>query len=114
MSRRFVQLTRSALEELMTRRLDDLDILVLLLDGIHVADHLCVVALAIDGDGHKHPLGLVQGATENGIVVTRLLEDLVARGLHASHGLLVVIDGSKALRAAVTKVFGRQALVQRC
>lgn len=113
-SRRFVHLTRSALEELMTRRLDDLDVLVLLLDGVHVADHLCVVALAIDADGHKHPVGLVQGATENGTVVTRLLEDLVARGLDASHGLLVVIDGSKALRAAVTKVFGARSLVQRC
>ena len=113
-SRRFVQLTRTALEELMTRRLDELDILVLLLDGIRVADHLCVVALAIDADGHKHPLGLVQGATENGAVVTRLLEDLVARGLDASRGLLVVIDGSKALRAAVNKTFGRRALVQRC
>lgn len=113
-SRRFVQLTRTALEELMTRRLDDLDILVLLVDGVRVADHLCVVALAIDGDGHKHPVGLVQGATENGAVVTRLLEDLVARGLGVDNGLLVVIDGSKALRSAVAKVFGERAVVQRC
>ncbi|MGH7001625.1 MAG: IS256 family transposase [Stellaceae bacterium] len=113
-SRRFVQLTRTALEELMTRRLEDLDILVLLVDGVRVADHLCVVALAIDGDGQKHPVGLVQGATENGTVVRHLLEDLVARGLRFDGGLLVVIDGSKALRSAVTMVFGRHALVQRC
>lgn len=113
-SRRFVERTRHALDELMNRSLAELDILVLLLDGIHVADHLCVVALAIDGDGHKHPVGLVQGATENGAVVTRLLEDLVGRGLDSSRGLLVVIDGGKALRAAVTKVFGARALVQRC
>lgn len=113
-SRRFVQLTRTALEELMARRLDDLDILVLLVDGVRVADHLCVVALAIDGDGHKHPVGLVQGATENGAVVTRLLEDLVARGLGVDNGLLLVVDGSKALRSAVAKVFGERALVQRC
>jgi putative transposase len=113
-SRRFVALTRSALSELMSRRLDDLDVLVLLLDGVRVADHLCVVALAIDSDGHKHPVGLVQGATENGAVVTRLLEDLVARGLDASRGLLVVVDGSKALGAAVAKVFGTCVLVQRC
>lgn len=113
-SRRFVERTRRALDELMSRRLEELDIVVLLLDGIHVADHLCVVALAIDGDGHEHPVGLVQGATENSAVVTRLLEDLVARGLDASRGLLLVIDGSKALRTAAMKVFGQRVLVQRC
>jgi transposase-like protein len=113
-SRRFVALTRTALAEMMARRLDDLDVLVLMIDGIHVAEHLCVVAMVIDAEGRKHPVGLVEGATENGTVVTGLLEDLVARGLDVSQGLLVVIDGSKALAAAVRKVFGRQALMQRC
>lgn len=70
-SRRFVALTKTALEEMLTRRLDDLDIVALMIDGVHVGDHLCVVALGIDIDGMKHPLGLWEGATENKRVVTR-------------------------------------------
>ena len=113
-SRRFVAMTRRALEELMARRLEELDLLVLMIDGVQVAEHLCVVALGIDAEGRKHPLGLIEGATENGTVVTHLLENLVSRGLDTSRGLLVVIDGSKALAAAVRKVLGAQALVHRC
>ena len=100
-SRRFVSMARKALEELMARRLDELDLLVLMIDGVQVAEHLCVVALGIDAEGRKHPPGLIEGATENGTVVTHLLEDLVSRGLDASRGLLVVIDGSRAPAAAV-------------
>ena len=113
-SRRFVAMTRTALEELMSRRLDEVRPVVLMIDGEHVAEHLCVVALVIDADGNKIPVGLVEGATENGTVVTTLLEDLVARGLDMSGGVLVVIDGSRALAAAVRKVFGKRALVHRC
>jgi len=113
-SRRFVALTRTALAELMARRLDDLRPLVLMIDGEHVADHLCVVALVIDAEGRKIPVGLVEGATENATVVTGLLEDLVARGLDFSGGVLVVIDGSRALATAVRKVVGRGVPVQRC
>src|SRR6266542_2475440 len=113
-SRRFIAGTSRALEELMSRDLGELDVVVLMVDGVNFAEACCVVALAITSDGTKVPLGLWLGDTENKTVVTALLADLVARGLDASGGLLVVIDGAKALAAGVRKVFGDQALVQRC
>lgn len=112
-SRRFVRRTRRALGELMSRPVPD-DLGVLMLDGVAVAEHTCVVALGIDAEGKKHPLGLWEGATENKAVCARALADLQARGLCATEGLLVVIDGSKALRAAVRACFGERALIQRC
>ena len=113
-SRRFVAKTKRALEELMARDLSDLDVVALMLDGVNFAEHCCVVALAICADGTKVPVGLWLGDTENKTVVTALLADLVDRGLSADRGLLVVIDGAKALAAAVRKVFGEAALIQRC
>lgn len=113
-SRRFVAKTKRALEELMARDLTGLDVAALMIDGVHFAEHCCVVALAITSDGTKVPVGLWLGDTENKTVVTHLLADLVDRGLSAVGGLLIVIDGAKALAAAVRKVFGDQALVQRC
>jgi putative transposase len=112
-SRRFVRRTSEALAELMSRPVPE-DLVVLMLDGITVAEHTCVVALGIDASGTKHPLGLWEGATENKAVCSRALADLQARGLTADAGLLVVIDGSKALRAAVGDAFGERATVQRC
>jgi len=113
-SRRFVAKTAKALEELLARDLTDLRVAVLMVDGICVAEHCCVVALAILADGTKLPVGLWLGDTENTTVVTHLLADLQDRGLDASRGLLVVIDGAKALHRAVRKVFGDLALIQRC
>jgi transposase-like protein len=113
-SRRFVRETETALAELMARDLTELDIKVLMLDGEHVNDRCVVVALAITVDGTKVPVGLWDGSTENKTVVRSLLADLVQRGLSADDGLLVVIDGAKALAAAVREVFGAKALIQRC
>ncbi len=113
-SRRFVAKTKRALDELMARDLADLDVVALMLDGVTFAEHCCVVALAICADGTKVPVGLWLGDTENKTVVTQLLADLVDRGLCAEGGLLVVLDGAKALATAVRKVFGDVALVQRC
>ena len=113
-SRRFVRETETALAELMTRDLTGQDITVLMLDGEHLAERCVVVALAITADGTKLPVGLWEGSTENTTVVRSLLADLVDRGLNADDGLLVVIDGAKALAAAVREVFGVKALVQRC
>jgi transposase-like protein len=113
-SRRFVAQTKTALAELLARDLNALDIKVLMIDGEHIAEHCCVVALAITADGTKVPVGLWEGSTENKTVVTHLLSDLVSRGLDAGDGLLVVIDGAKALSAAVTAVFGATAAIQRC
>src|SRR3954454_15664421 len=113
-SRRFIAATKTALAELLNRDLARFDIKVLMVDGEHLADHLALVALAITADGTKVPVGLWEGSTENATVVKHMLADLVTRGLDASDGLLVVIDGAKALSAAVKAVFGAQAAIQRC
>lgn len=113
-SRRFVKQTETALAELMARDLSGEDIKVLMLDGEHMAERCVVVALAITADGTKKPVGLWDGSTENKTVVRSLLADLVERGLTFDGGLLVVLDGAKALSAAVREVFGDKALIQRC
>src|SRR5215207_3588569 len=113
-SRRFVAGTKRALAELLGRDLSGLGAAVLMIDGVDFAGACCVVALVVTADGSKVPVGLRLGDTENKTVVTGLLADLVERGLDASGGLLVVIDGAKALDAAVRNVFGSLALIQRC
>lgn len=113
-SRRFKAATEAALSELLARDLSGLETAVLMIDGLNVADQMITVALVITTDGTKVPVGLVLGDTENHVVVTDLLADLVARGLRVEHGILAVLDGSKALRKAVVKVFGERALIQRC
>jgi len=112
-SRRFVAMTERALAELLDADLSTLELVALLIDGVHFAEHLCVVALGISIDGTKIPLGLVEGSTENTTVVTALLADLADRGLDVTRPVLVVIDGAKALAAAVRAVFDRP-LIQRC
>jgi putative transposase len=104
-SRRFVAATEHALAELLAADLSGLDLVALLVDGVKVAERCCVVALGITGDGTKVPLGLAEGATENATVVTDLLAGLRERGLDSTRPILVVIDGAKALRRAVTNVF---------
>lgn len=106
--------TREHLIELMSRPLDDLRLAVLMLDGIELKGRCCVVALGIDSDGVKHPLGLWDGSTENATVATTLLANLVERGLDVEQGVLVVLDGAKALRKAVRDVLGHHTPVQRC
>jgi transposase-like protein len=113
-SRRFIAATKTALAELLHRDLTGLRVKVLMVDGEHLAEHLAMVALAITVDGTKVPVGLWEGSTENATVVKALLADLVARGLDATDGLLVVIDGAKALSSAVKAVFGANAAIQRC
>jgi putative transposase len=113
-SRAFVERTRKALGELMARRLDDVRLAVLMLDGIELKGRTNIVALGITTEGVKIPLGLWEGSTENAIVATALLSDLVERGLDPEQGMLFVIDGSKALRKAIWDVFGERAAVQRC
>jgi putative transposase len=112
-SRRFVARTEHALAELLAQDLSGLDLVALMVDGIRVAEHCCVVALGITIDGTKVPLGLVEGATENATVVGELLVGLRERGLEVTHPILVVIDGAKALRRAVTEVF-HHPVIQRC
>jgi putative transposase len=113
-SRQFVAASSNQLRALCERRLEDLHLVVLMIDGIHFGGQVLVVALGIAESGEKHVLGVWQGATENTTVVKGLLEDLVDRGLDLQRRYLVVIDGSKALRAGVERVFGAQVEVQRC
>jgi putative transposase len=112
-SRRFVAATEQALAELLAADLSELELVALMVDGVKVAEHCCVVALGITGDGTKVPLGLAEGATENATVVSDLLAGLRERGLDTTRPILVVIDGAKALRRAVTDVFDHP-VVQRC
>jgi transposase-like protein len=113
-SRRFKRATESKLAELMGRDLKDLDVCVIMIDGVDVAHQCCVVALVITTDGKKIPVGLWLGDTENATVVKDLLADLVSRGLDIESGILAVLDGAKALAAGVKRVFGDDALIQRC
>ena len=113
-SREFVQASAAQLKELCEKKLSDLDLAAILIDGIHLGKQVLVVALGIEISGEKHVLGLWQGATENTTVVKELLEDVVARGLNAERRYLFVIDGAKALRAGIERVFGERAEVQRC
>ena len=113
-SRHFVRGTAEQLRELCERRLENLNLVALLIDGIEFAGQTLIIALGVEENGAKHVLGLWQGATENATVSKALLEDLVARGLNPERRYLFVLDGSKALRAAVDKVFGERAEVQRC
>ena len=112
-SRRFVARTEVALGELMAADLGGLDVVALMLDGVHFAGHCCVVALGVGIDGTKVPLGVVEGDTENSTVVKDLLVDLRDRGLDTTRPVLVVIDGAKALASAVNSEFD-QPVVQRC
>ena len=112
-SRRFVAATETALAELLAAPLHDLDLVALLIDGVHFGQHLCVVALGIGIDGTKHPLGLAEGSTENTSVVTDLLTGLRERGLDTTRPIFVGIDGGKALRAAVVGVFDHP-VIGRC
>jgi putative transposase len=110
----FVERTRSALGELMSRRLDDVRLAVMMLDGLEIAERTHVVALGISTEGVKIPLGLWEGSTENATLARTLLADLVDRGLDPSQAILFVVDGGKALRKAIRDVFGEHALVHRC
>src|SRR5918995_341102 len=112
-SRRFVAATETALADMLAADLTDLDLVALMIDGVHFADHLCVVALGIGIDGTKHPLGLAEGDTENTTVVRDLLAALRDRGLNTTRPILCVLDGAKALSAGVQAVFDHP-VIQRC
>jgi len=113
-SRRFVVKTAAQLAAWRSTALDGLDLVALLIDGVHIGEHCIIVALGIDDTGRKHALGLWDGSTENAAVCQSLLADLQSRGLRTDRSLLVILDGSKALHKAATQMFGAAALIQRC
>ncbi len=113
-SRAVVRRTRERLQEQLTRRLEGLEVVALFMDGVVVAQQTVIVVLGITREGGKVPLGLRLGATENAVVCTELLQDLLARGLTLAGRGLWVIDGGKGLRKALGDVFGDAAVIQRC
>jgi len=113
-SRQWQSASAEQLKQLTERRLDKMDICVLLLDGKEFHEQTLITALAIDTQGYKHVLGIWPGATENSVVCGALLDDLIERGLSAQKRYLFILDGSKALKKAVTDRFGATALIQRC
>ena len=112
-SRRFVAMTETALADLLSADLSGLDLVALMIDGVHFAESCCIVALGIGIDGTKHPLALIEGSTENATLVSELLVDLRERGMDVTRPMLVVLDGSKALRKAVINVLDKPVMA-RC
>ncbi len=113
-SRESIEASEEELRRLSERRFEEVEFLILYLDGIVFGEHHVLVAVGVDTEGRKHVLGIAEGASENRVVVQGLLEDLVRRGVKSDRKYLFVIDGSKALRAAIDAVFGAQHPVQRC
>jgi putative transposase len=113
-SRRFVALTRAQLTAWLAQPLGDVDIRVLLIDGLHFRDHVILLALGITADGTKHVLALREGTTENAAVCKAMLTDLGERGLKLDRPLLFIVDGGTGLRKAIREHGGRAALVHRC
>jgi len=113
-SRRYVAMTTKQMTAWLTAPLGDRHFPIVMIDGIHLGDHLVLIALGIDSEGKKQVLGLREGDTENGQVARALLRDLTLRGLDPERARLFVIDGAKALRSAIRKIFGERGLVQRC
>jgi transposase-like protein len=113
-SRHFVKATAEQMRGFLERDLSRLDLVAIFIDGIEFKGHLLIVAMGLDNDGRKHILGLCQGASENAEVCKSLLEDMARRGLNTGKDYLFVLDGAKALRSAVARMFGEKALVQRC
>lgn len=113
-SREFIEASEKALKQLAERDFSDKDILIIYLDGLRFGSYHVLAAIGVDSEGYKHVLGLVAGASENATACKQLLEGLVERGVKPGRRRLFVIDGSKALRAAVDAVYGQDNPVQRC
>ena len=113
-SRRFIRVTAHKLRAFQERSLEDLDLVALVIDGKTFGKQQMIIVLGITIDGQKVPLGFVESATENEVVCRRLIQELIDRGLRYKQGLLVILDGSKALYNAVTRALQGYVCVQRC
>ncbi len=113
-SRQFIEESGQELERLAERRFEGIELLILYIDGLVFGEHHVICAVGVDTEGRKHVLGIQEGASENAATATSLLEDLVGRGVDPEQRYLFVIDGSKALRSAIGKVFGSSSPIQRC
>lgn len=113
-SRALIDATTEKLAAFVSRKLGDVDVVAMFIDGIEFAGHAVIIALGVTIDGTKVPLGLWAGSTENSVIATALLQNVIERGLRVDDSMLFVIDGGKGLRKAVRDVFGDRAIVQRC
>lgn len=113
-SREMIEASEEKLRQLLERRFEDVEILIVYLDGLELGPYHVLAAVGVDAQGKKHVLGLREGASENAEVARALLEDLVERGVKSDRRRLFVIDGSKALRKAIEQVYGSANPVQRC
>jgi putative transposase len=113
-SRAMIQASEAPVEKLLNRRFDDVDRLIIYVDGMHFGEQCVIGAVGVDALGNKHVLGIQEGATENAAAAKDLLQSLVERGVKPERRRLFVIDGSKALRTAINAVFGNAGLVPRC
>ena len=113
-SREAMEASEAALQQLLERRYDDVDLLIIYIDGMHFGEQCVLAAVGVDVEGRKHVLAIREGASENAEAAKDLLEHLVAQGVDPSRRRLFVIDGSKALRTAINAVFGAETPVQRC
>jgi len=113
-SRETIEASEQALRQLLERRFDDLELLIIYIDGMQFGDQCVLAAVGVDLEGHKHVLALREGSTENAEAAKDLLQHLVEHGVDPTHRRLFVIDGSKALRTAINAVFGAETPVQRC
>lgn len=113
-SRQFIEATAETLKEFCERRLDDLDIVAIFIDGKYLAKQQMIIALGITMQGNKVALGFVQSTTENSRVIVQFLQSLIDRGLRYEQGLLFIIDGSKGIKKGIEEVFAQRAIIQRC
>ena len=113
-SREAIAASEAALKQLLERRFDDVELLIIYIDGMHFGEQCVLAAVGVDVEGRKHVLALREGATENAAAAKDLLEHLVAQGIDPARRRLFIIDGSKALRTAIHAVFGAETPVQRC
>ena len=113
-SRETIEASEAALQQLLERRFDEVDLLIIYIDGMHFGDQCVLAAVGVDIQGCKHVLALREGATENAEAAKDLLQHLVEHGVDPTHRRLFIIDGSKALRTAINAVFGAHTPVQRC
>jgi putative transposase len=113
-SRESIEASEAALQQLLERRFDDVELLIIYIDGMHFGDQCVLAAVGVDIQGRKHVLALREGATENAEAAKDLLQHLVEHGVDPARRRLFIIDGSKALRTAIHAVFGAEMPVQRC
>ncbi len=113
-SRESIEASEAALKQLLERRFDEVELLIIYIDGMHFGDQCVLAAVGVDVEGRKHVLALREGATENAEAAKDLLQHLVEHSVDPARRRLFIIDGSKALRAAINAVFGAETPVQRC